>query len=89
VKGVGGERELLAQIETRRELTDCILALGNLRRFGRMQQPCGERVLSRRARCLRDQLIQAAGAEDVEIACRYVWDLENAGPCRRDPPTDH
>ncbi len=78
MNGIGGQRELLAQIETRRKLADRLLALRNLRRRSRMQQPSGERVLSGCAGGLRDQLIEAAVAEDVEIARVEMFGIEKA-----------
>jgi hypothetical protein len=46
-----------------------------------MQQPVGEGVLSGRTGCLRDQLMQAAGAEDVEIARVEMVRIEKALAC--------
>ena len=81
MNGIGGERELLAQIETRRKLADSLLASWDLVRLGRMQQPVGERVLSGCARCLRDQFIQATAAEDVEVARVKMRGIEKTHAC--------
>src|ERR1700760_858337 len=46
-----------------------------------MQQPCGEHVLSGCAGGLRDHLIEAAVAEDVEIARVEMFGIEEALAC--------
>ena len=81
VNGIGGERELFAEIEARCKLTDRLLTLDNLSRRSRMQQPRGERVLSGCAGGLRDQLIEAAVAEDVEVARVEMFGIEKALTC--------
>ena len=73
---VGGERELFVQVEAGGKLADSCLALSNFVGRRRMQQPVCERVLAGCAGCLRDQLIQAAGPEEIEVACIEMFGIE-------------
>ena len=78
MNGIGGERELFAQVEARGKLADGCLALSNFVGRRWMQQPVGERVLAGCAGCLRDQLIEAAGRRRVEVACVEMFGIEKA-----------
>ena len=59
--------EVLAQIELRAKLANCILAVENCFRVGRCQQPVGEAVFAGAHQGGADPFKQRATAEDVEI----------------------
>ena len=86
-------RDVLPEVEERRQFGDALLPLNREGGRGRRQQPAGERPASHNGACRSQQLHQRRPAEDVQVARigmipagfgeRWHW---QGGPVARDAP---